>query len=165
MMGKKTPEIQGKKKRKPTNPHGYNQSKPDPRQALFLNKYLNPKSPTFANAYQSAIAVGYDEGYAKQITAKGQTWLRENVRTEYIVRRAEKNLQEFLEPEFEDQKIRADMTKFSLERLNKGKYSTRQELTGADGERIIPIFGGKSKDIDINKEKKTPLIEDKSDDI
>lgn len=128
-----------------TNPKGANQYKPDPRQALFLANYLNPKKDTFGNAYQSAIKAGYEHGYAKEITSAMPTWLEENTRTEYIVKRAEKNLQEFLDPEFEDNKIKADMSKFALSRLNKQKYSERQELTGKDGKDLpTPIYGGVS---------------------
>ena len=40
-----------------------NQYKPDPRQALFLKHYLDPKSPTFSNALQSALKAGYEQEY------------------------------------------------------------------------------------------------------
>ena len=60
------------KKKRNLNPNKVNEyTEPDPRQSLFLNKYLNPKSKTFGNAYQSAIDVGYKEDYAKNIMNKG----------------------------------------------------------------------------------------------
>lgn len=128
----------------PSNPNGANQHIPDPRQALFLAGYLDPKSQTFGNGLQSALAAGYDENYAKTLTAKMPTWLEEKVRDSYIVQKAEKNLQEFIEMEtknnqttkdgsvfeYDDpqlKRIKADITKFALERLAKGKYAQRNE--------------------------------------
>lgn len=122
-----------------TNPEGYNQYKPDPRQALFLSYYFDRKSPTFSNALQSALKAGYNQEYAESITAAMPNWLAESIRDAKIIKKAEKNLDEFLEKESDDpidKKIKADMTKFALERLNKTKYSARQELTGENGEAI-----------------------------
>lgn len=122
-----------------------NQYKPDPRQALFLSYYLDPKSKTFANAKQSAIRAGYTEEYANAILAKDLDWLSENVRYEDIIKKAERNLRNFMDDE--DGRIRSDMTKFALSRLKKDKFSERQELTGRDGKDLpAPIFGGLSKD-------------------
>jgi hypothetical protein len=39
------------------------------RQYTFVENYLTPTSPTFANAYQSAVAAGYSKSYAHIITA------------------------------------------------------------------------------------------------
>jgi hypothetical protein len=119
-----------------SNPNGANQYKVDPRQALFLKYYLNPKSKTFSNALQSAIRAGYDDEYAKTITAIMPKWLSEKIRDLNLIDRAEKNLKEFLEDD-EDKKIKADMTKFVLTRLHKAKYSERRELTGKDGEELV----------------------------
>lgn len=98
----------------------------DPRQASFLQYYLDPKSETFSNGYGSAIKAGYGEGYAQQITAREPAWL-EIVKDWELLKKAEKNLKEFLEHDTDD-KIRADMTKFVLERLHKKKYSARTEV-------------------------------------
>lgn len=56
---------------------------PDPRQQDFMNRYYDPKSPTFANAKQSAIDAGYSEGYANIIRAPsvGRKWIREGNQT------------------------------------------------------------------------------------
>lgn len=54
--------------------------------------------------------------------------------------KAEKNLEEFLTMK-ENNKVKADITKFTLSRLNKKHYSERTELTGKDGENLpIPII-------------------------
>lgn len=116
-----------------------NQYKPDPRQALFLKHYLDPKSETFSNAYQSALKAGYEEEYAKVILSKDLDWLSESVRTELMVTKAENNLKNILEMDvLKDEvdtgklKIKADVSKFVAERLAKDKYSSKQvtEHTG-----------------------------------
>lgn len=134
------------------NPNGANQFQPDPRQALFLSYYLDPKSKTFSNAYQSAIKAGYAQEYAENITSMMPKWLSENIGDDYLVRTAEGNLKEFLEMDTTQpivtmigvmkdkdgkiitkenpnlKKIKSDMTKFTLERLNKKKYSPKVEV-------------------------------------
>lgn len=40
----------------------------NPQQELFLERYTNPKSPTFSNALQSALEAGYKQEYAENIT-------------------------------------------------------------------------------------------------
>lgn len=154
MAAKKLPPPKKKKPR--NNPHGANQHKVDPRQALFLANYLDPKSKTFSNALQSALKAGYSQEYAESLTSNAPTWLSENLGDTYIVQRAEKNLKEFLEMDTENKvvrgkgenamvlsiddaalkRIKADMTKFALERLNKEKYSQRAEVTGKGGGAI-----------------------------
>jgi len=59
-----------------------NQHVSTPKQELFLDLYLDPKSATFGNAYQSALSAGYSEAYAKQIKspAIGNEWLQDNPR-------------------------------------------------------------------------------------
>lgn len=108
-----------------------NQYKPDPRQANFLKNYLDPKSPTYSNAYQSAIKAGYEEEYAKVITAREPDWQSEAIRTDQMVAKAERNLNNMLDLDEEDThrlKIKADVSKFVAERLGKNKYSSKQEI-------------------------------------
>lgn len=117
-----------------------NQYTVDPRQALFVQYYLDSESETFANGLKSAIKAGYSEEYAKVLTAKMPNWLSDKVRDSEIIKKAEKNLKEFLEMEAIDaphKKIKADMTKFTLERLNKKKYSQRSEIPGEEGNEIV----------------------------
>jgi hypothetical protein len=117
---------------KPTNQY----TAPDPRQALFLGFYTNRNSETFSNAYQSAIKAGYSEEYSKVILNQDTSWISENLKDNKLIDLAEKNLESFLLGE--DEKIKADITKFVLSRLNKKKYSERSEVTGADGKDLIP---------------------------
>src|SRR3990167_2379861 len=109
----------------------------DPRQAEFLKHYLDPKSDTFGNATQSGIRAGYTEEYSKTIIGRELDWLSDYIKDTDLVRKAEKNLNKFLGEEFSDDKIKADITKFVLERLNKAKYSTKQEVEHSGGIKNI----------------------------
>lgn len=61
-------------------------------------------------------------------------------RHERILKKAESNVEVLLESE--DERVQADMTKFSLETLGKAIYSKRSELTGKDGKDLpTPILG------------------------
>lgn len=100
-----------------------NQYEVDPRQALFLKAYLDPKSETFSNAYQSALSVGYSEEYAKTILSQDVDWLSENLNTEAMVRKAEKKLEKLMDSE--DEKIQLDSSKFVAGRLGKAKWSEK----------------------------------------
>lgn len=117
------------------NPHGANQYQPDPRQTLFLSYYLDPKSKTFSNALQSALKAGYSQETSESITSNMPSWLSESLGDNLLVKTAEKNLLYFL-TETKDEKLKQDTTKFVSERLNKKKYSSRNELTGKDGEQL-----------------------------
>lgn len=112
-----------------------NQYKPDPRQALFLKHYLDPKSPTFSNALQSALKAGYEQEYAENITHLEPNWLSESIGTDQMVKKAERNLNKILEMEAVSEegkvdtgtlKVVADISKFVTERLAKDKYSSKQ---------------------------------------
>lgn len=123
-----------------------NQYEVDPRQALFLKYYLDPKSETFSNALQSGIKAGYSEEYSSAILSKDLDWLAESVRSEHLLKKAEKRLEEFvslpaLDGEGKTDRVVADVSKFVAGRLGKGKWSERQELTGKDGKDLpTPIL-------------------------
>lgn len=113
-----------------------------PQQESFLAFYTNPKSPTFSNAYQSALKAGYKKEYAESLTAQLPEWLSENLGDMRRLRKAEKNLEEVqnfnvvdeegkIDTNLLDKRIKVDL--FLAERLNKQKYSTRSEITGAQG--------------------------------
>ena len=118
-----------------------------PQQELFLAEYTNPKSDNFGNAVQSALKAGYTETYANNITGLMPDWLFENIGDMKRLRKAEKNLDEVQnldiyneegkpDAQLIDKRTKVDM--FIAERLNKDKYSTRQEQTGKDGKDLIP---------------------------
>lgn len=57
-------------------------------------------------------------------------------RHERILKKAESNVEVLLDSE--DERVVADITKFSLETLGKSNYSKRSELTGKDGKDLMP---------------------------
>lgn len=120
----------------------------NPQQELFLERYTNPKSPTFGNARASAIEAKYSESYADSITDFMPDWLWENMGDMQRLRRAEKNLTEVQnldiyneegkpDSQLIDKRTKVDM--FLAERLNKKKYSVRTEHTGEDGKPLMVI--------------------------
>ena len=156
-------KITRKSKRK-SNPNKANQWRPDPRQSLFLQFYLDPKSETFANCLRSALKANYSEEYAKVLVAQMPTWLSENLKDGEMISQAEKNLLEFLIMdtintgqtkkgeifEYDDaglKRIKADISKFVLERLHKRKWSERKELTGSEGRDLIELDEKKFRNI------------------
>ena len=117
----------------------------NPQAEIFTQFYLSPTSHTFMNARGSAIRAGYSEHYANNITVQRPKWYVEitesaDFRRARMLDSAEQNLLESVESVSEDKddrKIKHDATKFVTERLGKDKYSTRQEVTGADGRRLF----------------------------
>jgi hypothetical protein len=119
-----------------------------PQQELFLERYTNPKSPTFGNASQSAKDSGYSDTYSENITDSMPEWLLENIGDMKRLRKAEKNLEEVqniqiyndegkLDANLIDKRTKVDM--FIAERLNKAKYSTRTDLTSG-GEKLDTVL-------------------------
>ncbi len=126
-----------KEKRVPTS---------DPRQTAFKQYYIDPNSPSFANARGSAMRAGYSEQYADNITAQQPAWLGSLLEDTHVLRAemlalSERNLKSVVsepKPSDKDQKkIWIDTAKYVSGTLGKDVYSTRQELTGADGRRLF----------------------------
>ena len=70
--GKQPNETEGNAVKHPTSVQRKNEgalakSTLNPRQAQFLRIYSDPRSATFGNAFQSAMAVGYSEAYANEV--------------------------------------------------------------------------------------------------
>ncbi len=128
----------------PPNPNKSNQFQLDPRQKICWENYINPKSKTFSNATQSAIAAGYEPDYADQITTA--EWFKGRIRRLNMLEKAEKVLEKTLDYKTEDDegkvktdllRIQADVSKHITSTLGKNEgYSNRQELTGADGKEL-----------------------------
>ena len=131
-----------------SNPYKINQyTAPDPRQSLFLSYYIDPKSKTFSNAYQSAIKAGYEEEYAKEILNKDLDWLSEGVKDIALLQKAEKRLNQILDFEPVDESGKIDNSLLANQMkavtlvakgIGKAKYSERVEQTGAEGKDLIP---------------------------
>ena len=108
-----------------------------PQQKEFLSFYLDPKSETWSNAYQSAKKAGYSEEYSQNITGQLPDWLSENIRDTKLLETALNNLSEFMNTTDEKlQTLRWDATKTTLKGLGKNKFSERSELTGKNGEQL-----------------------------
>jgi phage terminase small subunit len=135
-----------------------NQYEADPRQSLFLANYLDPKSATFSNAYQSAIKAGYEDEYAKVILNKDLDWLSESVKDMDLLNKAEKRLKQILDFEPVDDEGRIDNALLSNQMkavtliakgLGKDKYSERVEQTGKGGQPLtiqVVSFKDESED-------------------
>lgn len=124
---------------------------------MFKQFYFDPTSYTFWNVRGSAIRAGYSELYANNITVQEPKWwleLQESAeyRRAEMLARSEKNMHRRIvqEPKTPlQEKLQHDTDKFVSERLGKALYSTRQEITGADGRRL---FEDKTRE-----EKQVPL--------
>lgn len=124
-------ETKKKKETRLTNPNGVNQyTEPDPRQALFLSLYLDEKSPTFGNAYQSALSAKYSDAYAQHITSVLPEWLAENMRRRSFVDRAEKHFEEVLSVPILVQAMGAYGPLFKKIPTGKFKYVRKKILFG-----------------------------------
>jgi hypothetical protein len=134
-----------------SNPNKANQYVLDPRQKLCWDFYTDPKSETFSSGLASALKAGYERGTAEQITVAD--WFIEKLRTLNMLDKAERNLDKIMDMETEqmvetkdggllskqDAALVGQVAKVSMfiaERVGKATYSTRTELTGANGGAI-----------------------------
>lgn len=133
-----------------SNPNKVNQyTAPDPRQSLFLQYYLDPKSETFSNALQSGIKAGYTEEYSSTILSQGLDWLSDSLSDNQLLQKAEKRLKQILDFEPVDKEGKIDNSLLANQMkaitlvakgLGKAKYSERVEQTGANGEPLKVTF-------------------------
>lgn len=120
---------------------------PDPREILFKQFYIDPRSYTYMNILQSAIRAGYSKYYASNISHNRPRWWRElmkdaEVRRAKMLDKAEQHFDEVLDTptsteDRERLKLKQKTAEFISERVGKDVYSTRQELTGKDGKRLF----------------------------
>lgn len=127
----------------------------DPRQTSFLSGFLDPASPTYANALQSALAAGFAQEYAESITYQMPKWLSESLGKEATKSLAQKHLDEVLTLPIRTQAMGAfgplvdkkskkpimvintsiikqknDMAKFALEGLDRANYGRQTSKIG-----------------------------------
>lgn len=123
----------------------------NPQQQKFKEGYCDPSSPTFGNAYRSALAAGYEENYAVHITATGNDWVSEIVRDYEMADSAEKALKETIELDVHDAKGRVDpglvkarteAVKFALPALKGSKWNPAKNVDLKSGGKPLPIFHG-----------------------
>lgn len=72
----------------------------DPRKIAFAAAYLDPLSPTYSNALQSALRAGFAQEYAESIMSKKLKWVAEIVGKQTLLDIAKKNLQRDLTVDF-----------------------------------------------------------------
>jgi hypothetical protein len=124
-------------------------SRVDLRQTDFLANYLNPKSKTYNNIYQSALDAGYSKEYAENFRIKEKNWVSDSVgmvTKEKLVIKAKKVLDKSLDSA--DEKIAQDTAKFVAK--TDIDFSEKQELTL---NLPKPILGGISKLGDMEDDK------------
>ncbi len=142
-----------------TNPNGANQYLLDPRQKVCWSLYVDPRSDTFCNAYRSALAAGYTNRSALQIS--NEQWFIQRKRRLNLLDKAEDVLQEMINLDTTNKiikgdeviitqdpslvKVKQDTAKFLAERLGKKYYSAREEITGGEGEDLFPDNEAKNK--------------------
>jgi hypothetical protein len=117
----------------------------DIRKQDFWKAYLDRKSPTYSNAFKSAVSVGYGEGYATTIT--GALWFKAKMRRKSLLNKAEHVLDKTLDMVVIDEKgkvdaalarVQNDSAKFIAKTLGKDDgYTERTETTGKDGNPIV----------------------------
>jgi len=111
---------------------------------MFLVNYYGPESETYLNAYRSALACGYREEYAQNITAQMPKWLSEQLAyKDRVVAKAKNRLEQFID-EKADKRVASDMVKFTLKTLGKDEGFT---------ERTEVLSKGINLNIDITDEE------------
>ncbi len=118
----------------------------DPRVDIFKQFYLSPTSTTFMNIYRSGMRAGYSEQYSLNISTQRPKWWVDLVESgDYtraqMLKEAQNKLytvvSEPISQDKDNKKLQMQVSQFVTERLGKEHYSTRSELTGADGRRLF----------------------------
>lgn len=130
-----------------TNPYGANGTTSDPREQKMWDIYVTNLSKGIDNAYEAAIQAEYTESSAKNITLTG--WFKERkakLRRKDMLTKSERVLDETLDMDTVNKegaidpqlhKIKVDVAKTIVGTLGKDEgYSTRSEITGANGEPL-----------------------------
>lgn len=158
-----------------TNPNGANGTTGDPREQICWDLYVKSIINNRENAYQSAIEAGYSEDHARNITLQG--WFKERkakLRRKDMLSKSEKVLDETLDMNTINEegkvdaqlhKIKVDVAKTLVTTLGKDVgYSTRNELTGADGKDLptplLALIETDVPDYNSNKEDSETQQED-----
>lgn len=129
----------------------YERRKPeDARVTAFKQAYLDVHNTvTFCNIRQSALKAGFSEHYANNISGRPNPpkwWVEFRDSNEFLraemLRMSEQHFYNVLQTsdsteDIERFKLKQRTAEFVSERVGKEIYSTRQELTGADGRRLF----------------------------
>lgn len=108
-----------------------------PKQLEFIQYFNDPESPTYSNITKSGVRAGFSQSYSENLSHLVPTWFKKGMeKREKMLKKAEDNLETLLDSE--DEKVKADITKFIAKTIGKDIYSERQEVTGKDGKDLIP---------------------------
>ena len=121
-----------------------------PRVTAFKRAYIDATNEkTFCNIRQSALAAGFSQSYAENLSGRvnePKWWIQFRESQEAIrakmLQMSEQHFYKVLEtPDNTDNteryKLKQRTAEFISERVGKDVYSTRQEVTGADGRRLF----------------------------
>lgn len=134
-----------------TNINGANGITSDPRESIMWDIYVTNLSKGIENAYAAAIQATYSEDSARNVTMRD--WFKERLgklKRKEMLSKAERNLHKVLDMNYvtitetgEEKtntdilRVVVDVSKTITASLGKNDgYSTRSEVTGADGEQL-----------------------------
>lgn len=132
----------------------------DPRQALAVTSYKDPKSDTFGNLAGSLRKAGYSATYINSFSGRSPKWLTTNLKdTVNMVQSAERNLKRYAKmtvdldtPRGVDlAKLQVDVSKFIAKTLAKDKYDENSESNAPEVNVKIVQYGGTVTDVEIDK--------------
>ena len=105
----------------------------------FALRYYIPTSPTYDNAYRSAIAANYSDSYAQTITDGDVSWIKtilsdiigKPTEKRNIVAKAKRNVDKLLDSE--DERVKLEMTKTVIK--TDPEYSDKLDVT-SQGDKL-----------------------------
>lgn len=120
----------------------------DPREQVMWDIYVTKLSKGIENAYESAVEAEYSKDHSRNITMQG--WFKDRLsklKRKDMLSDSEKLLHKTINYDHLDKdgnvrvdllRVQTDVAKTLVSTLGKDEgYSTRQELTGKDGEKLI----------------------------
>lgn len=112
----------------------------DPRQIAFLSGFLDPGSPTYSNALQSAIAAGFSETYADNILHLMPDWLSGTIGKESTKALAQRHLDEVLQLPIHTQAMGAFGPIFTKEESFANKKLKNGKTKKVKVIKKVPVF-------------------------
>lgn len=149
----------------------------NPQQLACWENYSNPHSETFGNERQSALRAGYGVDYSDKVGE--YKWFQRLLEKHNLRRKGERVLNEMLDMPVKVEtrrvgaadeevavvktdpalvKIKQDTAKFVVERLGKDEWSSRQELTGAEGAPLVSSELKQEADAAITEYLESPVV-------
>ena len=121
------------------------------RRKLFLAAYIDPGSPTYDNAYQSAIKAGFTHEYSKNIITRKPQWLSEIVGNSTVLKDSFEALQQDIRMPVKSLVMTAfgpyrdKKTKKTMEQLDHNLIQKRQNAYMFALEKLHPDYKKKDK--------------------